>query len=658
MKKTSKLFAFAIILILTLMFSCGGGGGGGVDNAMEDTSFSIGYNANGAESGTAPAAQQGNGKEVLSVSANSGNLAKGGYLFDGWNTSSDGSGADYAPGALYNGKNIILYAKWTRLFNYSVNAVSPAPSLDGAQLSPVLPSVTITGLTPRGMTQSNIEIPGSIDGYPVSSIGVNAFEDCWNLAEVIIPDSITNIGDNAFNGCTNLSEVKMQGIEPPALGTGVFNNCSAIIGVPIESFDGYIAKEGWSLYSSNLVGYSTITYTVTFDDQEATTFVSPSNKEVVPPAITVGQLPISPVKTGYIFGGWYTEPNGAGTEFTANTIITSNITVYAKWNSYKYIVTFDTGILPGSCYINSFQRNKVIETKLVESPCLCVESLPPDPEVSGVFFAGWYTGLNGSGDLFTSLTEVTENITIHARWVYYSYTKQVQTGIEITGLTSGCNASKIEIPEYINGIPVISIGENAFYKKTSITSVKLGNGIKTIGRCAFYECENLTEINLPNSLTNIKDFAFSDCAKLKGISLPKNLINLGYCSFQNCKNIKDICLPGCLNTNHANIFANSGLTNVTIEEGVKTIPACMFYGCRINSIEIPSTVTAIKERAFDSCALLTVRVRAAIPPSIDSYIFTNCNSLKNIYVPFDSVTIYKGANYWKKYADKIKGYNE
>jgi uncharacterized repeat protein (TIGR02543 family) len=49
------------------------------------------------------------------------------------------------------------------------------------------------------------------------------------------------------------------------------------------------------------------------------------------PATTVGSLPTAPEKTSFAFGGWYTQPGGAGTQFTAGTTVTGNITVYAKW---------------------------------------------------------------------------------------------------------------------------------------------------------------------------------------------------------------------------------------------------------------------------------------------------------------------------------------
>jgi uncharacterized repeat protein (TIGR02543 family) len=41
----------------------------------------------------------------------------------------------------------------------------------------------------------------------------------------------------------------------------------------------------------------------------------------------------NPQKDNYTFGGWFTQRNGAGTQFTNETKVTSNLTVYAKWTS-------------------------------------------------------------------------------------------------------------------------------------------------------------------------------------------------------------------------------------------------------------------------------------------------------------------------------------
>jgi len=74
-----------------------------------------------------------------------------------------------------------------------------------------------------------------------------------------------------------------------------------------------------------------VTYTITFDSQDATITATPSSKIVTTPATTVVTLPIVPVKTGFTFAGWYTAVNGGGTAFTATTPVTASTTVYAKW---------------------------------------------------------------------------------------------------------------------------------------------------------------------------------------------------------------------------------------------------------------------------------------------------------------------------------------
>jgi uncharacterized repeat protein (TIGR02543 family) len=42
-------------------------------------------------------------------------------------------------------------------------------------------------------------------------------------------------------------------------------------------------------------------------------------------------MPSDPTRSDYAFGGWYTEQNGGGTQFAADTPVTGNIRVYALW---------------------------------------------------------------------------------------------------------------------------------------------------------------------------------------------------------------------------------------------------------------------------------------------------------------------------------------
>jgi uncharacterized repeat protein (TIGR02543 family) len=103
--------------IITIIASGGGGGGtdDNDDNNNTTLTYKVTYNANSANSGAVPADstsyEQG---DAVTVLGNTGNLAKIGYYFTGWNTTADGTGTSYSQGQTFTmgSVNVILYAKW------------------------------------------------------------------------------------------------------------------------------------------------------------------------------------------------------------------------------------------------------------------------------------------------------------------------------------------------------------------------------------------------------------------------------------------------------------------------------------------------------------------------------------------------------------------
>ena len=80
-------------------------------------------------------------------------------------------------------------------------------------------SVTITDY-PETATGA-IEIPATIDGRSVTSIGGSAFLWCSSLTSVTIPDSVTSIGIYAFNNCSSLTSVTI-GNSVTSIGNSAF----------------------------------------------------------------------------------------------------------------------------------------------------------------------------------------------------------------------------------------------------------------------------------------------------------------------------------------------------------------------------------------------------------------------------------------------------
>ncbi|MDD3470126.1 MAG: leucine-rich repeat domain-containing protein [Thermoguttaceae bacterium] len=91
--------------------------------------------------------------------------------------------------------------------------------------------------------------------------------------------------------------------------------------------------------------------------------------------------------------------------------------------------------------------------------------------------------------------------------------------VTITG--TKVKEGNIVIPSEVDGLPVTSIGNEAFSGCSGLTSVTIPDGVTSIGDGAFFCCSGLTSVTIPNSVTSIGGCAFSDCPNLT-IRTPKN----------------------------------------------------------------------------------------------------------------------------------------
>src|SRR5688572_743847 len=73
----------------------------------------------------------------------------------------------------------------------------------------------------------DIVIASTYNGYPVTSIAIDAFASCYLLTSVTIPNSVTSIGYLAFYNCSSLTNVTM-GNGVTSIGPYAFVNCSSL----------------------------------------------------------------------------------------------------------------------------------------------------------------------------------------------------------------------------------------------------------------------------------------------------------------------------------------------------------------------------------------------------------------------------------------------
>ena len=118
-----------------------------------------------------------------------------------------------------------------------------------------------------------------------------------------------------------------------------------------------------------------------------------------------------------------------------------------------------------------------------------------------------------------------------------SFTREHETGLtfrqiesntafEVSGL--GAAQGDIVVPDVYRGLPVIRIGDKAFYNKNTVTSVSLGSNIREIGAQAFANCSALKSITLSEGLLTIGDQAFQSCRVLESaLTLPDSVTSIG-----------------------------------------------------------------------------------------------------------------------------------
>lgn len=199
---------------------------------------------------------------------------------------------------------------------------------------------------------------------------------------------------------------------------------------------------------------------------------------------------------------------------------------------------------------------------------------------------------------------------------------------------------------------ITTIGENAFWKCTTLESIILPNSVTEIKDYAFNGCSGLKKMTLGSGLCSVGNYAFSDCtgelfinsditgpwfnlAAFTKVTLGDNVLHIENNAFNGVP-IQEIVWGKNVETIGLNAFAFCKLSDVIIPNTVKSIGEGAFFRCRsLKNITISDSVTTIGMEAFAYCNSLANIVIGGNVTSIGEEAFEECSSIESIEIPFN-----------------------
>ena len=237
-------------------------------------------------------------------------------------------------------------------------------------------------------------------------------------------------------------------------------------------------------------------------------------------------------------------------------------------------------------------------------------------------------------------TAKTNTVTLNMETAASDFEYKITDGkVSIRGYNG--SSVNVSIPAYIEGYPVTSIYEDAFYKNSYIKTVTLPSTLTSIGYRAFSNCGALTTVSIPGSVTSIGSYAFNNCDALKNLTLSSGLKTIGSYAFKDCDALTSVTIPGTVTEINTEAFQScSALSSLTFSSGVASIGSSAFYDCdALTAVTIPASVKTIGTEAFKSCdGLKTLTLKSGIT-SIGTYAFDDCSALGSVSIPGTVKTI-------------------
>ena len=401
----------------------------------------------------------------------------------------------------------------------------------------------------------------------LSVIGAAAFAGA-SIASVVqpAPDMLSYLGEGAFEGCAALTSFN-TGNNLAAVQPRTFAGCGALTSITLGQSIGTIGEEAF-LNCAALGSVSFPAALGTIEDsafrncQSLTTLILPAGVQTGAGYFSIqlgsGAFAGCTGLTSAYFLGHRPEPQYLDV-FEGDT----QLTVYYLGDSLGWSSSY--GGRPAAPY-SPFGALQVSFTPLIDAHWqvdggdLQANGATVSPVSVG---ARTITFTDEIGYVTPSpITVGITNQTLTTASAAYKLAPVVFTvnsgSITITGVRELNEDGFLVVPATINGMPVTSIGDGAFFNNQSIYGVILPSTITNIGNTSFYGCSNIRQVILSTNLVSIGHQAFSGCSSLYSVQIPDSVTTVGQGAFGDCANLSTAQIGSGLAQVGVYTFVNSG----------------------------------------------------------------------------------------------------
>ena len=486
-------------------------------------------------------------------------------------------------------------------------------------------------------TLNKVILPTTID-----EISRRLFFGNEHLTNLIIPDTITKIGKEAFAGCSSLRELSI-----PSNVIEVGENALSINQSAFEYKDGIYYLDKWAVKADIGIVEANIkdgTFGIVGRAFEScaslTTLVIPDTVKYI---------------GDYAFASCY--------ELTDITM--SNEIEYLGNDVFKNdtklpITTYNNGIYFG------VKNNPYFILSDVSDSNTDIFDMHPDTVIIG----------DSAVASKTTTISLTKNIISISSFAFYNC-KNIETIlVEDNSKLKYIGASafdttqikNISLPGTVRYIGADAFGgeqdTNVYFKGTledwcqiefeTINSNPLftTSAYGTPKGYLYIQNVLVRNISIPTTISRIKSYSFINVTALIDVYIPENIVEIEANAFEKCEFLETVTFANNsqLKAIGESAFYGDNITNITLPKSLTYIGGYAL-NCPIIDLVLPENLAVFDLLIPDRIKTLTVL--AKVPPAAP-YIFFNNAMLTNIYVPAESVELYKDAPGWRILAAKIK----